>query len=244
LRFLIALLLAATPALASDNDTIPGAREARHLIIPFIGYQVLNGEQRGVDYMLAFVLPSPDTTLNYNGSSRGQNDIKAPVLGLAYRYMLNQRWHLEGTISFIEDHTERTYPVILEVYGYLQNRNIRVQQGNTTALTADVCYVFDTPYKSITAAGRIGAGWAWRSVTALWEQPLTGVTGVKQSLKAFDPERLWSVRAGVDLVLWSETNLLIQGGVSYTQFIPINSDAKSFGGVGWRFSFFPIWSPN
>ncbi len=237
------LLSVALPALALEADTVSGARDATQLLVPFVGYQFLNSEQRGVDYGLVINDPNfPDTTFRFSGSFRETRSFKAPALGLAYRYRIAPRMYVEGMFSVLQDRASFKTPLLLNFYAILRNTPITEERSNTTTLGADFLYGFDTPYPWLTGNVRAGFGWAWRTVKVdwLWQNQYNDF--VKSSVTTIDADQMWSARIGVDGTLWKVNNLLVQGGITFTEYFPVGKSAGSFGGIGWRVGFFPMWS--
>jgi len=243
LRIALALLLAVAPAFAQDGEIVSSSRNAKHLITPFVGYQALNGEERGLSYAVDINDPSfPDTTFHFAGSFKGERNANPPVLGIAYRYLATPKMQVEGTFSFLQDKTDFEYPVVLDFYGFRQQRNIAVHRTNMTALNLDGLYFhsFQEPFSWLGGAARLGVGYAWRDITTSWV--FNAVSGVNSAIDVKDADQLFSVRAGCDLFFYKTDNLVFQGGMSYAQYFPMGSDLSSFGGFGWRVSVFPIWS--
>lgn len=243
LRVLLVLLAAAAPALATEGELMPGARNAQHVILPFVGYQYLNGEQRGVDWRFDYVTGGyglPDSILHFEASPRAERDIKTPVLGLMYRYRFHGDFQVEAAASLLQDRALFTYPVVTDYFGYQFSDSIKVQRRNTTTLTAAACYAFRTPYSWLSGALNFGGGRAWRSIEASWDDG--GYSDAYRSFTLLDADQMWVLKGGVDLSFWSGDNLLLQGGLSYTNYFPVDSKLDPFGGIGWRFSVFPIWS--
>jgi hypothetical protein len=242
LRTLLALLLLTLPALAADTEDFGNAREAKHTILPIVGYQFANDEDRGIDWERIFLGGSgfPDTVVVFSGSAQAKLSTKSPVLGALYRYRMNDRFQIEGSMTVIQDRTSFVYPVHTEFYGFLIRSSIKITRQNTAQVAGGACYTFDTPYPWLTGLAQFGAGYAWRDIEYSWGQG--EATGIIATIDPLDASKMMTVRGGVDFSIWSDQSLLLQGGMNYTQFIPMDTDAKPFGGIGWRFSVFPLWS--
>ena len=213
-----------------------GAKDARHLLLPFIGYQFMNGEQVGAGYNYTQRDPyNPDTLLVYSGSYAGERSVKSPVFGLLYRYRFNDQIHFEGSLAIVNDGKTLKYPVAIQYYNFNVTRSeVTVQRRNTAMASAGASYDLPIPKEWLGATVRAGVGYAWRKIKVKSSLP-------NAILNATDAERMLTARAGIDVTFWSQSFLVLQGGVSYTRFMPTNG-VDPFGGTGWQFSVFPVWS--
>jgi hypothetical protein len=216
-----------------------GAREAKHLILPVLGYQSLNGEQIGVDYTAWIYLQLFDSTIVVNSSRRSERDARAPMFGLLYRYSPNRQYFGEVTIGVIHDKTTFGYKVEIPVYNFTSVVNTSVSRSNTTILNLDGGYRFQLPVKWVEPAARLGVGYAWRSVKFI--SPDDPSNTFQITSRIHDAANMLAARAGLDVTLWKESALVATGSLYYQQFYPSGVNTDPFGGFGWRMSFFPVW---
>jgi len=241
LRIISTLLLALAPILAAYGDDASGARTARHTILPFVGYQTLHGEHSELNYDISVVDPSlPDTVFPFSGSFGAKHNSEPPALGLAYRYQPIDRLQFELALTVFQNGSDYKYPLVLDFYGFRRRSDITVHRTNLTNLGADAMYAFNTQVKWLTGGVRLGIGYAWRDITYSWQ--LKNTPGVVHTFRISDSDRILTIKGGFDFWLWSGNNLLVQGGLNYTQFLPQRGDSHPFGGIGWRMGVFPIWS--
>jgi hypothetical protein len=214
-----------------------GAKDARHLLLPYIGYQFMNGEQVGASfYYSTRDSYNPDTLLVYSGSYAGERSVKSPVFGLLYRYRFNDRIHFEGSLATANDGKTLKYPVAIQYYNFnVISWELTVQRRNTVMASAGASYDLPIPKEWLGATLRAGVGYAWRKVKVKSSLP-------DATLNFSDAERMLTAKAGIDVTFWSQSFLVLQGGVSYTRFMPTKSGVDPFGGIGWQFSVFPVWS--
>lgn len=244
MRTLFIILAATLPAFGADDLDIGNSRLAKHTLLPIVGYQYLNGEQRGIDWDLSFRTDQgfgyADSTFYYDGSFRGSEDLEPPTLGLLYRYRYDDKILFQGSAVVVQDRARFTYPLILEFFGFTQRDQIVIERSNTTWLNVGGGYEFKTPLSWITGLAQLDLGYAFREVKR--DRAVSERQGSSLKVKILEDENMFTVRGGVDLTLWKNNNLLLQGGLSYAQFFPMESEADPFGGFGWRFSVFPVWS--
>ncbi len=244
MRTLIIILAVTLPAFGADNIDIGSSRQARHTLLPIVGYQYLNREQRGLDWSYNFQVGEEfgytDSTLFFSDSYRAEDDFKPPVLGLLYRYRLNEQIALQASAAIIQDRANFTYPMIYEFFGFTVRNQISIERKNTNWLNGGVAYEFTTPLSWLSGLAQIDLGYAFRSIKR--EKSNFDYEGSTLKTTWIEDDKLFTIRGGVDMALWNSENLLLQGGISYAQFFPMESKADPYGGFGWRFSVFPVWS--
>ncbi|MDP8229118.1 MAG: hypothetical protein P9M15_06670 [Candidatus Electryoneaceae bacterium] len=235
---IIVILLILVSHIAATEISDPNVRDAQHLILPFLGYQILDGEQLG--YSFSTVIPSElwgDTTISASGTYT--HDTKTPVLGITYRYRPIPNFFTELSIASFLDGQSFTYPAEYSYRGYSQIVDITVSRSNTAFVGLDVVGVIPIPLKWFSVNGRVGGGYAWRDVKVKLDEQYAALAS---SVESIDAKRMYLVRGGLDFSLWKSNLLMLQGSITYSQFIPTDSDLDSFGGLGWQISIFPIWS--
>jgi len=213
------------------------------MIVPFVGYQFISGDVTGVDYSVQVNDPSfPDQMFTFDSSFKRERDYKSPVVGFSYRYRLNDAFRIDGLAAILQDQFTVKYPAIFQVYQFTQSVPMTVVRTNTMLVGADLSYEFDTPLQWLTGAIRGGLGYGFRETHFDWPWLQRSGDYADAKIKIFDATRLMTARFGADGLVWKSDNLLLQAGISYTRFFPLNGDGKSFGGIGWRVGVFPIWS--
>jgi len=227
--------------MAADDFEIGSSRSARHTILPIVGYQYQNGVQTGLDWDVTFQTTGEfgfeDSTFHHSGSFRNTDDLEPPILGLLYRYRLNEKMLLQGSAIVIQDRSRREYPVTFEFFGFTQRHQFSIERRNSNWLNAGGAYEFDTPLNWLSGIAQLDLGMAFREI----RRESTMMVDAYE-LKLVEDEKLFTVRGGVDMTLWKDDNLIMQFGFNYAQFIPMETDADPYGGLGWRFSVFPVWS--
>ncbi|MBM3328811.1 MAG: hypothetical protein FJY67_04950 [Calditrichaeota bacterium] len=244
MRPLIVVLLSAMPVMAATGDTIPmEARQARHLIVPFIGYQIQEDEMIGAGFELSQSSPLfPDTTFHWSGHYSATNESRTPALGLSYRYRILDPLFIEATFGVIQDQKKFTYKAVLPVYDFAARYTIEVDRGNTTFLSAGGAYQLPTGLGWLGAGIKAHIGYAWRTVkTSKGGTTNQGGTVTTANFYADDAESMLSVGGGLEGTLWRGDLLLVRAGINYTQFLPQNGPGDPFGGIGWQVGLFPIW---
>lgn len=245
MRTFIILLAAAIPAFAANNPDLGNSKQARHTLLPIVGYQYLNGEQRGIDWNLDFHTGEnsgfPDSVFHYSGSYRDEDDFSPPALGLLYRFRYNERLLFQASGVVLQDRKNFSYPMFYQFFGFTARTRIEVERRNTSWLNCGAAYEFNTPLKWLTGLAQIDLGYAFRDIIRQ-RNDLENDNSSSFNVKIVEDDKMFSLRGGVDMTIWRQENLILQLGVSYAQFFPIENDVDSFGGFGWRFSVFPVWS--
>ena len=234
-----AALLAALILLSAGAARGEGAREARHLILPILGYQSLNGEQTGLDYTARIYMQLFDSTIVVSSSTSGERDVRAPMFGLLYRYSPNQLLFGELTMGVIHDKTTFGYKVEIPIYNFTSVVNTSVSRSNTTIVNLDGGCRVRLPIKWVEPALRAGVGYAWRDVKFVAPDDPTNTFQITSHIH--DAGSMLAARAGLDVTLWKESALVATGSLYYQQFYPSGENSNAFGGMGWRMSFFPVW---
>lgn len=237
---LTVLLLAANLLFAAESDTsqVLSPRRARHVLMPFIGVQTIDGEKVGFSYVNQFWDFSLRDTVYINVSETGQYSKTVPELGLIYRYMPTGVLGAELAISAIQDETELEYSYLIDIFGgYSLPDEIIVSRQSTVASSACLLLNLPVPVRWITSGIRIGGGYAWRNITT---KTNLGLTSSKPDY--IEASETFMLKGGLDFGFWSSNNFLFQTSISYTRFFPQGDDLDVYDGFGWRVSFFPIWS--
>ena len=100
------------------------------------------------------------------------------------------------------------------------------------------CPRSETGLNFITSSLIIGGGYGKRDIKGELDRELTQV-GV---FKVTDSEELLMTRVGFEAALWNKDNFLMKGSLYYSHMSPLDDRNDAFGGIGWSFGFFPIWS--
>ena len=232
------ILLIMVSHVGATEISDPNVRDAQHLILPFIGYQMMNGE--GIGYSFSTLIPNEfwgDTTIS--GSGTYTHDTKTPVMGITYRYRPIPNFYTELSIATLLDGRSFTYPARYSLRGFSQIVDITVSRSNMVFVGLDVVGTIPFPLQWFSVNGRMGGGYAWRDVNVKLDKRYAALAS---SVKSIDAKRMYLVRGGFDLSLWKSNLLMLQGSIYYSHFIPTDSDLDSFGGVGWQIAIFPIWS--
>jgi len=214
-----------------------GARESRFLILPYLGYQAMDGENVGYAFTARLHhIYFPDSITYISGSGSGERSINAPVFGLAYRYCHNKLFHCELALAIIHDGTTLKYPIsYYDEYERSRQCELTVERKNSLLGSLDLVYTLPAPVRWFDIGIRAGGGYAWRRIKVR-----TSSFAVDGS--SDDAKGMILSRAGIDLTFWKDKQLVFQGSLFYIHFIPTNTEVDPFGGLGWRMSFFPIWS--
>lgn len=241
---LLLLALILVPIVAVAQDDVPlNVREARHSIIPFLGYQATYGDQAGLDYSLQVEDPNfPGEVFGSSYSSHWKFDRKSPVVGLQYRYRITDAISADATVTFFQDRQSRKATSSISAYGYSLAKPIFVLRGNTTAWTIGGSYRLSTPLEWLNADLHGAIGFAYRSLSHRWEWEDT--QGYNAVATVTDPTDIFVVRLGADANLWKSDFLVLQGALDYWLYFPNGSGNSSYSGVGYRFGIFPLWSGN
>ncbi len=243
LIFLLGFLCNAAYIQAAENDRkkdIPETKNARHMIVPFLGYQELNNEQIGYSYSRTYYTRLDSFPIHIE--KLDERSLNVPELGVAYRYSSPLRiLKVELSISGIHDQVNFKYPVSFAAgsEGYNIKSNVFVSRTNTVVGGMGMLVELP-PYnlKWFSPSLRVGGGYAWRDISVdgeyAWEE-----------VDAPDADTIYMLRAGLDFTFWNKDNqFLIEGSGYYTHFIPANDELDPFSGLGWRISVFPLWGGN
>ncbi|MBT3232431.1 MAG: hypothetical protein HN356_06400 [Calditrichaeota bacterium] len=238
LVFMFSFAMCAIAAENTDaNAEITSPKQARHLIIPFIGYQTLDGEEVGYTYSTTYferVGNSIDSFyVERNGSS--ERNVTIPELGISYRYMPLDLLHAELSLSTIHDKVHLEYPVRYEQQGYTVRRQVLVERKQTSLSTMSLILNIPDVWDWLRSSLKVSGGYAWRVIDYEAGQG-------REAIGVTDSKELYVARAGLDLSYWSGKNFLLETSISYSAFIPTSGENASFGGLGWRISVFPIWN--
>lgn len=236
LLLIAALLFGASQTVAQDQDQDPpGVKGARHVVLPYVGYQMINGEQVGYNYSDLYYDFDTETVATKDLSERNEVDESIPELGLTYRFVVTNLISAELALSTLENKDVHEYPVSYDASYYTQRSKVSVSKGNTTKLTGGAIVNVPCPIQWLAPAVRVNFGYAWRDVKATSPRP-------NETVGSIDASDFYVLQGGVDLSIWSDKNMLIEGSMFYTLFMPTDSDLDSFGGIGWGMRVFPVWS--
>lgn len=230
-------ILAWTPTVGAADaaDLPPGARGARHMVIPFLGYNVISGENVGYTYEDMYYDIIADTIAFHNEAKTLEHKSRVPELGLTYRYIANDLLTAEVTLSTVEDKTNFDYLVRYDASYYTQRSTVTVSRTNTTKFVAGVTVNVPMGIDWIQSAVKLNGGYAWRDIKATSERR-TEVVGF------LDSEDMYIAQVGLDFGFWTKTNMIIEGTVYYTQYIPTDSEIDPYSSIGWGIRVFPLWS--
>jgi len=222
----------------SDLTTMPLAKGARHTLMPFVGYQILEGEQMGFKFSVEVFDPVSFVLVTVNEDRQFEHDSKSPEMGLIYRYQTPIRMlKVEAGISLIQDAENYSRSYIIDFGEYTQSGKINISHRNT--LVSSLSLVFDIPMgmDGLSSSIFIGSGYGKRSITGNLDREF-----VENNLTITDSDELIMARVGLETALWNKENFLLKGSIYYTQMTPMDGRNDQFGGIGWSFGFFPIWS--
>ena len=218
------------------------------MFLPFIGYQSVIDEQVGASFYLTGVPPPPlKTQFVIQGGDSLERTTNAPVIGMAYRYRPLQNIWAEAAFGLILDGETMIYQMSIPVqygsYSQVQTTELIVSRSNTMFGKLD--FIGQLPaipkWNWLSSGIRVGMGYGAREIKK--SSPLASGGGVTYfELNTMDAEQFFTYSIGVNLAFWRENMLLIEGSAFYTRFLPYNSDSDPYGGIGWQFSVFPIWS--
>ncbi len=240
----LTLILLSISTLVFAAEQIPSAKEARHILMPFIGYQILNGEEVGVEYTLTQTSSFfPDTVFTWSQHITGERNAKAPVLGFSYRFKITPQYGCEAIAGVIHDQITLNYPSALEVYGFTQRWDVKVTRKNTSFLTVGGFLMLPNLVNWLDISTKVSIGYAHRSISTNRGGTTIASGTVTHTTFGFDDAKnlfVWNI--GADFTLWRSDLLLLRGGLMWNQYEPIGADVKSFGGIGWQVNLFPFWS--
>ncbi len=231
---------------AEDLDSIT-MTNAKHILMPFVGYQTMNGEQSG--YTLSLHIPGSAQTLfqdiDVNQSKTFEKDQKFSVIGGIYRYRIHSLFYTDLSFGMILNKKTVAYPITFQILNQSSRFDIPVSRSNTLYSGLDL--VSKMPYTLkllgtvLNANARFGGGLSWRSIKNTGRNAYQGLDGTYLNLEINDAEQLPYFRGGVDFSLFRSEMLVLNVTVLYTQYMPMESDGDPFGGIGWQFSLFPMW---
>lgn len=222
---------------------VPKARNARHIVMPFLGYQTYSGEELSASFDLTQTSRFfPGTIFSWRREFTGQQDIRTPAVGLLYRYRLLPNWGIEATAGVLHSKKTFLYSTNLNVFDFTQRFTMTVAHGNTTFGTVYGCYLPPEPAPWISLSFKGGGGFAWRSITtSQGGESFQAGTYTRIVYSTDDAKQMALATLGIDATLWGGEVLLMKIGVHYVQFFPVGSKGSPFGGIGWSVGFFPMW---
>lgn len=238
MKFLPIIILLLAPFTFAEEVDVPGSLGARHMILPFVGYQALDGEEIGYQYSDKYYDPIFDTYNEIEITGTNERNTNAAVLGLLYRYTPSTLFFGELSLYSIHDGKNLTHNIRYtrdEEIDYTYRTFVKVSRSHTRVAEFNLALTPPTTLKWLSAAIRIGGGYAWREITS--------TTGSQSETVIIpDSDSIYLVKGGINLTFWSKKNFIIEGSVFYTNFYDASGDNDPFGGLGWRISLFPIWS--
>lgn len=233
---IIGVLLCASQSLAQAPAlVVPGVKGARHVILPYIGYQMINGEKVGYKYSDLYFDYVTNLLATKDTSYSSESDDSTPELGLSYRYLASDLVTVEVMLSVLENKTDLEYPVTYNASYYTQRSKVSISKGNTVKLAGGALFNLPSPIKWLSPTARLAVGYAWRDVNVKSSRRT-------ETVSTYAAADMYVIQGGVDVSVWSKENMLIEGSLFYTHYIPTDSDIDAFGGLGWGIRVFPIWS--
>ena len=214
---------------------MPGASHSKHIILPFLGYQTLDGEKIGYNYSVLSYDFFTDTLVTVELEGSEVRNVTVPVLGLAYRYIPSNLFYTEFSLAAIHDGENIKYLVRYDQSGFTTRSTISVTRRNTIVAGLDLVLTPKLVSDWLKTNFRVGGGYAWRKITS---RP----SRVTETISITDAEDMFVIRGGIDLALWRNNNFLIESAFFYSSYIPTDGDNDTFGGFGWKVSVFPAWS--
>jgi len=239
--------LGSSPAqTAKKKKDIMQTRRARHIILPLIGYQGMNGEKIDFSYNCEVRVnwAGMDSTFLSDSTISRERTFEAPMFGLIYRYRPSYDLNCDLTLAVIHDGQSWNHTVIMDVYGNSQILPISISRGNTVFGNAEIGYNLPIPIRWFGLSVNAGLGYAYRKIKVQnqWEYYSNRTGSLRLTTENSDAESMLMLRFGGELVLWRQNQMVILSSLFYSQFIPTNDDTDPFGGIGWKMCFFPIWS--
>lgn len=235
---LIVLIIAGSNLYAADKPEAAfelGSRDARHMVMPFVGYQNLEAEQVGFSYEYDWIDNLERDTTHIAQTGDFERTKGVPELGLIYRYRPMEMLSLECTFSLLLTKENIEHPISYEFRDYTPTSFVLAERSATKSFSAGVIFNIPTGISWMTPSVHLNGGYAWRNVNVK-----TRFTTEEGSVK--DTESMYSVRAGLDVTIWSAKNFLLETSVYYTTYLDTKGDVDPFGGLGWRVGVFPLWS--
>ncbi|MFC2150259.1 hypothetical protein ACFLQV_02025 [Calditrichota bacterium] len=243
---LVTLLFLPTMVQAQDMSNEMqslGARNSRHIFIPFLGYVGMNGEDLSSTMTITYLgsrVGVDTNTVTSTSTLLSERDVNAPFLGVLYRFRVTHQLHMEASYAIAHDRMNREHRSKVEIVGFPFYHKISVIRTNTNMATAGAGILLPV-WKNVIAGGAtISGGYAWRDVKVeIAEEDIELVQA-----SAFDADAMYVIKGGVKGSIWRGNQFLIEMAVDYTHFVPTDSDIDAFGGISWRASVFPIWFGN
>lgn len=236
---LLTVLIAAGSGFTAEMDKpeIAGTRGSKHMIVPFVGYQTLTGEQTGFTYKYDYIDYIEFDTTHIEKSGDYEEDNNYPELGLMYRYSPYDFMFIEGMASVLLAKADEKYKLNFDI-DYSQSSYVLAQKSDITNFGVGVGFNIPTGLSWLVPTLHLNGSYAMRTIevkTRFEEQGLEEIATIK------DAESFYIGRAGVDLSLWKNNNFLVEFSMYYSMLMPTDSDLDPFGGLGWRMAFFPLW---
>ncbi len=239
--FIITGFLIVNNLQAANNPgsvSVPMAKNARHTIMPFIGYQILEGEQMGYEFSYEVFDPVSNELVSVSDDDQYEHDSKSPEMGVIYRYQtpLNSL-SIEAGISLMHDADNYRRSYLIDFGAYSQTGEILISHKNT--MISSLAFIIDIPtgIKFLSSNIIIGGGYGKRKISGNLDFEY-----YNRYLNITDSAELLMTRFGLETSLWHKDNFLLKGSIYYSQMMPLDERNDPFGGIGWRFGFFPIWS--
>ena len=223
----------------TGSESLPMARDARHTIMPFIGYQILDGEQMRFKLSDSFFDPVSLTFFSVDEDQQFETNAKSPEIGIIYRYKtpLNMLM-MEAGVSLIHDAENYKRSYIIQFRDYTDSGSIIINHKNTMVYSLAMIVSVPTGLRWLTSNLSVGGGYAKRDINAsLGFEP-----GPNTSFEISDSKELLMTRIGLEFALWNKEKFLTKGSIYYSNMSPLDDRNDAFGGIGWSFGFFPIWS--
>lgn len=239
----VGVLLFTTGAMGQKKSEVPSIRSARHILIPFVGYQTYKGEKLSAGFSL--IQRSrifPDTTFVWSHRFEGEQDVSTPALGLSYAYRANAIWGLEAAVGAWHNRKTFRYSTMLEVFNFSQRFEMSVSHSHTAfvELLGSYQLPFSLPWLSLTLKG--GGGYAWRSVTTTQGgESFQAGTFTRIDYFTDDARKFYLALIRTDATVWRGDLLLLRLSLHYTHLIPSGDSGSAFGGFGWQVALFPMW---
>ena len=246
--FLLTLISAIVCILPAEaRGEIISTRQAKHLLMPYLGYQALENEKMDFTYhaIFRYYFAGVDTTFFVDSTLNQERNIKAPMFGLMYSFRPNHMINLDVAAAMIHDGKSYNYQVEIPIFDYSSVYDLYLIRGNTYFGCIDAGYNLPIPVKWFTMTLRGGGGYAWRKVKVRNDYESSDSQeddyGLIISIIQRNADALYVTRGGLDLTLWRKNQMIITGSLFYTYYTPTDSEIDPFGGIGWRMSFFPVW---
>ncbi|MBC8465987.1 hypothetical protein H8D57_03080, partial [bacterium] len=204
----ISILVFFSSESSAQATDVVNARTSQHLIMPFIGYQTLNGEKTGFNYSFGYIDYFETSIDTVDRIGEYERDIYTPELGIVYKYNPIDLLSLELSLSTVHDKVSIRYPIIFESRGFNNKEIISISRRNTMISSLTVLLNLPSPVKTMKPSIRFGGGYAFRDITM--DNP--GYY-LDEKIEAIDAKELYVYRAGIDLSIWSKSNFIIEGSL-------------------------------